>query len=93
MLTIYKYKLNKSGINQIQMPMDASVISVGLDPKDDICIWAIVDTEKNMDTRTFFVAGTGWDITEELLEFSEINYLGTVKQGSFMWHIFEGIKQ
>lgn len=92
MLTIYKYKLNQSGINKIQMPMDASVISVGLDPMEDICIWAIVETDNDMEERTFFVAGTGWDITEDLLEFTEISSLGTVRQGPFMWHIFEGAK-
>jgi hypothetical protein len=91
-LTIYKYKLNQGRVNQIQMPMDASVISVGLDPMEDICIWALVETDNDMDERTFFVAGTGWDITEDLLEFTEISSLGTVRQGPFMWHIFEGVR-
>lgn len=85
MQTIYKYKLAVTDFQQIELPLGAKVLSVGLDPSGDVCLWAKVHRKE---TATYDAAiaivGTGNDA-----EMSDrYKFMGTVKQGPFMWHIF-----
>lgn len=50
-----------------------------------LCVWALVDTEK--ESRSFGVSmiGTGWPL-EEPIDGSE--YIATVQDGISVWHIF-----
>ena len=90
MRRIYKYELKMTGLNQIKMPAGANVLSVGLDPANKLCILALVDPEETKeDVREFMVAGTGWDLQDELSKHLSANFLGTVKQQPYMWHIWE----
>jgi len=85
-LRIFKYRLDITDEQQVRMPLDARVLSLGLDPAEAVCIWAMVNpriaTIHNYDVR---IVGTGnpFDNTVELMDF-----LGTVNQDSFMWHVF-----
>ena len=89
-MRIYKYELKKTGLNQIKMPAGANVFSVGLDPADKLCIWALVNPEETKEeVREFIVAGTGWDLQYELNKQMSANFLGTVRQQPYMWHVWE----
>lgn len=89
-MRIYKYELKMTGLNQIKIPAGANVFSVGLDPADRLCIWALVDPEETKeDVREFMVAGTGWDLQDELSKHLSANFLGTVRQQPYMWHVWE----
>lgn len=64
-------------------------LSVGYDPSGDICVWAIVDPEAETDERIEYdilQIGTGWDFSQD--ELDSMEFIGTVKEGAYMWHVF-----
>lgn len=64
-------------------------LSVGYDPSGDICVWAIVDPEAETDERVEYdilQIGTGWDFGQD--ELDRMEFIGTVKEGPYMWHVF-----
>ena len=64
-------------------------LSAGYDPSGDICVWAIVDPEAKIDERVEYdilQIGTGWDFSQN--ELDNMEFIGTVKEGFYMWHIF-----
>jgi hypothetical protein len=82
MMTIWKYSLTLLDEQQIQIPEGAKILSVQIQ-NDEICIWALVDTERPKETRSIGIIGTGnpcWC--------PNWNYIGTVQQDAFVWHIF-----
>ena len=86
MITIYKYPL-MSQVNEIEMPL-ATILSVGLDPSNTPCIWATVDTNSEKEIRRFALIGTGWPL-DDFVEKYHMNFLDTIKEGPYMWHVFE----
>jgi hypothetical protein len=64
------------------------VLSAKIDPKGIICIWAIVNPELENELRTFFVSGTGWDLSSAFSG-KLIDFYGTVIQEPYVWHVFE----
>ena len=84
MKSIWKFELTGSST-----PIKEKVIkwlSAGSDPSGNICVWAIVDPEAGIDERVEYnilQIGTGWDFDQDNMEF-----IGTVKEGPYMWHIF-----
>lgn len=87
-MRIYKYELGNLGENKVEMPQGAQVLSAKIDPKGDVCIWAIVNPELENELRTFFVVGTGWDLPEAFSG-KLIDFYGTVIQEPYVWHVFE----
>ena len=87
-MRIYKYELGNLGENKVEMPQGAQVLSAKIDPKGDVCIWAIVNPELENELRTFFVAGTGWELSDAFSG-KPIDFYGTVIQEPYVWHIFE----
>lgn len=86
MTAIYKYPLQNLPIDTIEMPKDAIIRACGLDGKQNLCVWAEVDTiEESMEKVTILVAGTGQMLPEDKLTF----YIGTVFDGPCIWHIYE----
>lgn len=91
--TIWKFELLTQGVQLISLPEGAEILSVGLDPKDRLCIWAIVSPEpKYTDTGREYpkyedvkitVCGTG-----RPCECPRSEFIGTVRMAPFMWHIF-----
>lgn len=64
-------------------------LSAGYDPSGNICVWAIVDPEAKIDERVEYdilQIGTGWDFNQD--ELDNMEFIGTVKEGSYIWHIF-----
>ena len=86
MITIYKYPL-MAQVNEIEMPL-ATILSVGLDPNNTPCIWATVDINSEKEVRRFALIGTGWPL-DDFIEKYHMNFLDTIKEGPYMWHVFE----
>ena len=64
-------------------------LSVGYDPSGNICVWAIVDPEADIDEKVEYdilQIGTGWDFSQN--ELDNMEFIGTVKEELYMWHIF-----
>jgi hypothetical protein len=73
------------------------ILSVGLDPAGDVCCWAIVRELPELpmsmagmvkgvrkSSPAVLVVGTG-----QPFSFGDHIFLGTVTQGSYVWHLFE----
>ena len=54
---------------------------------ETVCLWAMSNTEESKTVRRMFrIYGTGKPIDEDP---ANLDYIGTVQTGSFVWHIFE----
>lgn len=88
MRTIHKQALNIISEQSLSLPSDAKIRSIQVQ-QDTICIW--YEFEPNIERldikRTFLIIGTGHKFNEQNLE-----YIGTVLNGPFVWHIYEQIK-
>ncbi|KRB22704.1 hypothetical protein ASE05_16110 [Mesorhizobium sp. Root172] len=82
MKTIWKFEIELSGSQPLFAP-DVRIISAGLDPNGVLCVWGTVDTDKPQRQIEVAVCGTGGTLPQHPLEF-----VGTVKDGPFMWHVF-----
>ena len=83
-MKIFKYKIEVGG-NEIRMPRYAKIISAGLDNNDDMCIWAVVNEEREKEERIILVVGTGWSIEN----CREVGFIGTIRKDPYMWHVLE----
>ena len=87
MRSIWKFRLTGDST-----PIKEKVIkwlSAGYDPSGDICVWAIVDPEVRIDEKVEYdilKIGTGWDFSQD--ELDNMEFIDTVKEGPYMWHIF-----
>jgi len=92
MRAIYKYTL-RPGKQSLKLPIGSKIISVA-NQRDDICIWAEVET-LNSDTeeRDIEVFATG-DVMYELYDDFERVHIGTVLLfgGDLVLHVYEIVK-
>ena len=65
------------------LPVDFIVRLIGLDPRDNPCLWAEINTDKATIEQAFTIRGTG-----EAIPHSAV-FLGSFLQGSFVWHLFK----
>ena len=83
--TIFKYPLIVDGNQKVLMPKGAKIIS--LQTQNDVpCIWAIVDTDSEIEERHFKTVATGGNIRNNFAQ-----YIGTylLNNGNFVGHVFE----
>ena len=103
MRTIYKYALPFGDEVSVQMPKDASILKFGIqsviDSKPEIVVWAIVDTESEMEERRFRIVGTGHPLEDDTTAHCadipcewDYVYFDTLFDRRFVWHIFVGCK-
>lgn len=87
---VWKYSLDL-GANFIELPQRAKVVHVGLQG-GAVTMWVSVLTRwmgedfnpnESAETRTFTVHGTGHDIPYKS------DYLGTVQNAPYVWHVYE----
>jgi len=84
---IWKYPLDITDLQTVEMPEDADILHVGLDPAGHLCLWVMADRHRPFSVyRQFAVIGTGNPI-----EYGDLtlNHLGSVVQGPAVWHVFE----
>ncbi len=86
MITIWKYKLETTDIQTIEMPLDAEILTVQ-EQNGDINMWVKVDTEKTLVKREIFIYGTGNPIFDN----DNSKYIGTfqLKSGMLVFHVFD----
>lgn len=86
MKKIYKYPLNLVEHQFISLPVGAKPLAVKMQ-REDVCLWALIDAENEMETKSVYIFGTGNPIEEDL---TDATYLGTVlmAQDAFVWHVF-----
>lgn len=88
-MTIFKYPLALSPLQEVKLPKDAEILSVQ-DQRGTICLWAAFpgDDEPRV-SREIEIVGTGQPV--ESFERVDRKFLGTVQQGDFVWHVFERV--
>lgn len=82
MNTIWKYELSDITPIKIEMPSGAQIMTVAMN-NGRPAVWALVDPAKPLETRTFKIIGTGWEMDGRL------TYVGTWQAPPFVWHLFE----
>jgi hypothetical protein len=85
-MRIYKYSVTPMiNIQEITLPKHSAPLSI-IEQDDDLVMYCHVDPEE--DAQAVFryaVVGTGWELPYEC---NCRNFIGTVKQGYFVWHLF-----
>lgn len=87
MKRIYKYKLETTNVQEIEMPFGTQILTVQVQ-NGSPCIWAMVDMEvKTTKMYVFRIFGTGHPIEDD---FSG-KYIGTyqLNSGSLVFHVFQ----
>lgn len=89
MKKIFKYEIRpqKGGVAEIQLPKDSIVIHTAVDNKTGLpCVWVQfdVDNEKDLETCSFMIVGTGQEFDEE----RNYYHLFTYQDGPFVWHLY-----
>lgn len=87
METIWKFELEVTDEQSIEMPYGAEILSVQWQ-RDKLCVWAMVSpTTLSKSNRSFVIFGTGHSIPDNL----NAQFLGTVQDNfGLVWHVFEG---
>lgn len=89
MLTIYKYQIYPSSkIINIPTYQGVTPLSCGLDYNGDMCIWAVVETEAPAAFMEVYCVGTGWPLDEIFTGECDVEYVGQIKDGEYIWHVF-----
>lgn len=85
---IFKYPIPFSGEFELELPTGAKIIHVDTQTNipDELCIWAIVDASALLETRLFFLLGTGHFLPRTD---ADLHHIGTVLVQNFVWHLFE----
>jgi len=87
MISIWKYELDVRDSQTLLLPLDAEILSVGLQ-RGVICLWAKVDTEvEGREIHEFRIVGTGHPVPRS----EESKFLGTVIMDNvgLVFHVFE----
>lgn len=82
MKTVWKYALKLNDTQEIDMPGGAEILHAGLDPSGDLHMWAKVDTNRAVETRTVHIRDTGNELPPD------VRHVSTVLTGEFVWHVF-----
>lgn len=83
MITVHKYTLDGTGHNKLMIPAGGEVLTAQMQD-GRIRLWVKVNDKQIPVPRHFYVEGTGWQIEDIPLE-----YIATVQQLEFVWHVFE----
>lgn len=92
MITIWKYELEFNGMTKLDMPKGATILTVQQDQKTNKpCLWVMVDTEEENETRYIELFGTGNEIKYDMG--IDRKYIETYQyqRGEFVGHVFERI--
>jgi hypothetical protein len=82
MKTIWKYEIDITDAQVIDTKEDAEFLTAQLQGYYP-CVWVVVDTEKENKKYVLEVFGTGNPIPDY-----DRDYIGTIQERSFVWHVF-----
>lgn len=88
MKTIYKYNLEVTDVQQVQLPKEAKILCVQTQHGEPH-LWAEVDTDKTPEARTIEIFGTGHPISQEMGQ--NRRYISTfqLQGGLLVFHAYE----
>ena len=89
MITVFKYKLKVNAVNRVKMPMASRALDM-IAVRNDVYLFAEVDTEAALTERKFEVYGTGHELPPR---YTNRSYVGTTTTngGGVVWHGYERI--
>jgi hypothetical protein len=91
MKKIYKYELPAAhgGYLILSLPANAEIISTGMQD-DKLMLWALVNPENDLETRSFSLYHTGDDIN---FIAGKNRFIGTysLRNGKYILHLFENL--
>lgn len=88
MMTIWKYVLPIEDNIEIDMQIGAKILHID-NQQEEVCIWALVNPDEDIETRRFRIYGTGHPVESE-----RDKYIGSamLRNSSLGFHVFdEGI--
>jgi len=95
---VYKYGLLNDaitvseGIWQTHVVMPEGAVLSARFQGDDLVMWALVDPDGLVESRTFIIAWTGQPIVDDVgAEITRLKFLATVQAGRIVYHVFERI--
>lgn len=90
-MVIWKYKVMPDNVNQVfSLPRGAEILSFGVDGANQLCFWALVNEQAPHEDRVLVCVGTGWPLTTlEGAKERTIDFIGSVTQDVYVWHLFE----
>lgn len=86
MKTVWKFKLELTDIQRIQIPACAQILTCQMQG-DDMVLYAFLNPVMKPESRTIIIFGTGHEREESDLH--PYRYLATLQQNGFVWHVFE----
>lgn len=88
MTTIWKYEIDIKDKITIKIPKGAAILDIQ-NQEGQICMWAMVNTERKLEERIFTIYGTGNTIENT----NALMYIGTfqMRKGALVFHLFENI--
>jgi len=84
MKTIHKYQLEGHNVQSINLPAGAKILAAS-HQADNIMLWALVDTDNQLEMRKFGIWGTGHNIDTA----KNMRHIDTVFIGGLVFHVFE----
>lgn len=85
MLTIHKYPVRVAEQQIIEVPQGSKFLSAQLQ-NGEPTLWFMVDTNSEKLPYEVIIVGTGHPVPTNCTDF-----LGSVQQGMYVWHIFRGV--
>lgn len=82
--TIWKFPLALMERQTIVIPLNYAILSLALDPSEEMCIWAAVDPDTPKISLEIVLVGTGHPLPHVG------SYIGSIVRRSFVWHFFTG---
>ncbi len=82
MKAVYKYQMAGLRDQWVTLPDGAKILKCDFQ-NGILCLWALVDQNAMSTARFFKVLGTGW-----FDEVDDFDFVGTVFQDMFVWHVF-----
>lgn len=85
---MWKYSLAIDDKQDLDLPLDAQILTIAMQHNQQLCLWALVDpAQKQQVTRKLRMAGTGHPIVSDNFH----KYIASVQlaNGSLVFHFFE----
>ncbi len=90
-MTIYKYKLEATDNQVINMPHGSKILTVQIQ-YDGPCLWALVDPKQSLtEDRKIRIHGTGHEVPGP----DKLKYISTIQKagGQLIFHVFEDLSE
>ncbi len=86
--TIWKFELKITDTQDVKMPSGTKILSVQ-NQNNKACLWGLLVPNGNNELRTIEIFGTGSIIPYD--GGVERVFIGTIQDGTLVWHVFERI--